>query len=116
MIASSSTDSTVDFGSFGPVGRSAIELRLRHLATVVWLIPLMLGQSPQALLTMLYRSTDRLSRRGPAVENLAHNASLHTEENTAPSKPGIKHLSYPLDLALAGWIGLNAKSTRQLGR
>ena len=39
MIASSSTDSTVDFGSFGPVGRSAIELRLRHLATVFWLIP-----------------------------------------------------------------------------
>src|SRR4029077_9608157 len=55
--------------------------------------PVMLGQSPQALLTMLYRSTDRLSRRGAAVENLAHNASLHVEENTAPSKPGIKQLA-----------------------
>jgi hypothetical protein len=39
MIASSSTDSTVDFGSFGPVGRSATELRFFHFATVFWLIP-----------------------------------------------------------------------------
>ena len=55
---------------------------------------MVLGQSPQALLTMLYRSTNRLSRRGAAVENLAHSASLHAEENNAPSKPGIKHLVY----------------------
>src|SRR4029077_8793184 len=54
--------------------------------------PVVLGQSPQALLTMLYRSTNRLSRRGAAVKNLAHSASLHAEENNAPSKPGIKHL------------------------
>ena len=39
MIASSSIESTVDFGSFGPVGRSATELRWRHLATVFGLIP-----------------------------------------------------------------------------
>jgi hypothetical protein len=39
MIASSSIDNTVDFGSFGPVGRSATELRFFHLATVFWLIP-----------------------------------------------------------------------------
>jgi hypothetical protein len=31
-IASSSTDSTVDLGSFGPVGRSATEDRFLHLA------------------------------------------------------------------------------------
>ncbi len=32
-------DSTVDFGSRGPVGKSATELRLFHLATVFGLIP-----------------------------------------------------------------------------
>src|ERR1700676_5185700 len=51
------------------------------------------GQRPQARLTMLYRSTDRLCRRGAAVENLAHSASLHAGENSAPSKPGIKQLA-----------------------
>ena len=59
MIASSSIDSTVDFGSFGPVGRSATELRFFHLATGLLVDPVVLGQSAQALLTMLYRSTDR---------------------------------------------------------
>jgi hypothetical protein len=39
MIASSSADRTVDFGSVGPVGRSATELRFFHFATVFWLIP-----------------------------------------------------------------------------
>ncbi len=38
-VASSSAVRTVDFGSFGPAGRSATEVRLRHLATVFWLIP-----------------------------------------------------------------------------
>jgi hypothetical protein len=38
MIASSSTDRTVDLGSLGPVGRSVAEVRFFHLATV-WLIP-----------------------------------------------------------------------------
>ncbi|WP_210164315.1 hypothetical protein, partial [Mesorhizobium sp. LNJC398B00] len=48
-------------------------------------------QRPQALLTMLYRSTDRLCRRG-APMNLAHSASFDSDEKYAPSKPGIKHL------------------------
>src|ERR1700730_12550164 len=52
-----------------------------------------LGQRPQARLTMLYRSTDRLCRRGAAMKNLAHSASFHSPENNAPSKPGIEHLS-----------------------
>jgi hypothetical protein len=43
-------------------------------------------------LTMLYRSTDCLCRCGAVVKNLAHSASLHANEKTAPSKPGIKHL------------------------
>src|SRR5471030_2973538 len=56
--------------------------------------PVVRGQSSQALLTMLYRSTDRLCRRGAAMKNLAHSASLHAEENNAPSKSGIKHLAF----------------------
>jgi hypothetical protein len=39
MTASSSTESTVDRGSFGPVGRSVTVLRPFHLETVFWLIP-----------------------------------------------------------------------------
>src|SRR6202166_2866025 len=54
--------------------------------------PVAIGQSPQALLTMLYRSTHRRCRGGAPVENLAHSASFHSKENNAPSKPGIKHL------------------------
>jgi hypothetical protein len=53
-----------------------------------------LRKRPQALLTMLYRSTDRLSRRGAPVKNLAHSASFHCMENIAPSNPGIKHLHH----------------------
>jgi hypothetical protein len=52
--------------------------------------PVALSQSPQALFTMLYRSTDCRSRTGAPVENLAHSASLHSNEKSAPSKPGIK--------------------------
>jgi hypothetical protein len=38
-IASSSIESTVYFGSRGPVGRSATEPRFFHLATVFGLMP-----------------------------------------------------------------------------
>jgi hypothetical protein len=34
MTASSSTDSTVDLGSLGPVGRSADDVRFLHFLTV----------------------------------------------------------------------------------
>src|SRR5208283_4055617 len=54
--------------------------------------PIAFGEPPQALLTMLYRSTDRRCRRGAAVKNLSHSASFHSVEKTAPSKPGIKQL------------------------
>lgn len=50
---------------------------------------------PQAFFTILYCSTDCLSRRGAAVKNLAHNASFHSREKIAPSKSGIKHLFSP---------------------
>jgi hypothetical protein len=39
MIASSSSVSTVDLASFGPVGKSTTDDRLLHLATVFWLMP-----------------------------------------------------------------------------
>src|ERR1700722_15917979 len=54
--------------------------------------PEALGQRPQALLTMLYRSTDRLSRRGAPVQNLAHSASFESLDKDAPSKAGTKNL------------------------
>src|SRR4029077_9901524 len=54
--------------------------------------PVAACQCPQALLTMLYRSTDRLCRRGAPMKNLAHSASFDSEDKDAPSKPGIKQL------------------------
>src|SRR6476660_1866985 len=53
--------------------------------------PIALRQRPQALLTILYCSTDCLCRCGAAVKNLSHSASFHSRENNAPSNPGIKH-------------------------
>src|SRR4051794_39493914 len=44
---------------------------------------------------MLYRSTDRLRRRGASMKNLAHSASFHSTEKIAPSKAGIKHVGPP---------------------
>jgi hypothetical protein len=42
-------------------------------------------------LTMLYRSTDRLCRRGAPVKNLSHSASFESLDKDAPSKPATKH-------------------------
>src|SRR3954447_6053922 len=50
------------------------------------------GERSQALFTMLYRSTDRLSRRGAPVKNLAHSASFDSCRKNAPSKCETKHL------------------------
>ena len=36
-----------------------------------------------------------------AVENLAHSASFHSQDNNAPSNPGIKQLVRPLDVCAA---------------
>ena len=54
--------------------------------------PIVPGEVPQALLTMLYRSTDRRCRPGAPVMNPAHSASFQIREKTAPLKPGTKHL------------------------
>ena len=51
-----------------------------------------LGQHPQALLTMLYRSTDRRCLSGAPVKNLSHSASFHCWLNNAPSNARTKHL------------------------
>jgi hypothetical protein len=84
MIASSSIPSTVEWASLGPVGKSLTAVRFFHLATVsrshdppdhglrsTLVDPVTLGESPQALLTMLYRSTGSrrvaLSRAGAPV-------------------------------------------------
>ena len=39
MIASSSSDSALECGTFGPIRRSATDVRRSHFATVFWLIP-----------------------------------------------------------------------------
>lgn len=54
--------------------------------------PLPLCKNPQALLSMLYRSTDRLRRGGAPVKNLAHSPSLHSPEEIAPSNAGTKQI------------------------
>src|ERR1700756_4378845 len=53
-----------------------------------------LREGSQALLTILYCSTDRLRRDGAPVQNLSHSASFHSCDKNAPSTPGIKHLTY----------------------
>src|SRR3954449_2907492 len=52
-----------------------------------------LGQAPQALLTLLDRSTHRRRRAGAPMKNLAHSASFQSDEKSAPSKHGTKHPS-----------------------
>jgi hypothetical protein len=50
MMASSSSDKHVDFGSFGPVGKSATESRCFHFCSGLRIDPIAPGQRPQALL------------------------------------------------------------------
>jgi hypothetical protein len=45
---------------------------------------------------MLYRSTHCRRRAGAPMKNLAHSASFHSGEKSAPSNPGTKHLAYNL--------------------
>src|SRR3954468_8861612 len=60
------------------------------------------GERSQALFTMLYRSTDRLSRRGAPVKNLAHSASFDSCNKNAPSKCGTKGRPSGLNLPSNG--------------
>ena len=50
MMASSSSDKHVDFGSFGPVGKSATKSRCFHFCSGLRIDPIAPGQRPQALL------------------------------------------------------------------
>ena len=58
---------------------------------------------PHALLTMLYRSTDRRCRAGAAVKNLSHSASFSRSEKSAPSNAGTKHLAAWAASILTSW-------------
>src|SRR4051812_20503959 len=73
----------------GPVGH---RVTLPPLGYRLRVDAVALGQGPQALLTLLDRSTDRLCCAGAPMQNLAHSASFPSGEKNAPSKPGIKHL------------------------
>ena len=76
----------------GP-GRSVGDRRAAlPLGARVLVHPVPLREGSQVRLTMMCRSTDRLSRRGAPMENLAHSTSFQSKERIAPSKPGIKHL------------------------
>src|SRR5271163_1456645 len=68
-----------------------------------------LRQRPQTLLTMLYRSTDRLCRSGAPMKNLSHSASFESFDKNAPSKLGTKHLGYAnrMEAAVASTIKVN---------
>jgi len=57
--------------------------------------PVPFGQRPQALLTILYCSTDCRCRAGAPVKNLAHSASFHSRMDNAPSNPETKQLGRP---------------------
>src|SRR5687768_11090197 len=72
-----------------PIGDQGSLLPLRYGLLIDAVAP---RELPQALLTMLYRSTDCLCRAGAPMQNLSHSASFHSREKTAPSKSGIKHL------------------------
>src|SRR5215217_5356887 len=86
-------------GSGGPVGNRATLLPLGDGLRVDPVAP---GQHPQALLTMLDRATDRRSRAGAPMQNLAHSASLHSAEKSAPSNPGTKHVGATLTISGGG--------------
>jgi hypothetical protein len=64
MIASSSTERTVDLAFLGPVGRSATVSCCFHFATSFLVDTVAPGERSQALLTILYCSTDCLRRGG----------------------------------------------------
>src|SRR4029077_14631516 len=74
-----------------------------------------LGQSPQALLTMLYRSTDRLCRCGAPMKNLSHSASFESLDKNAPLKSGTKQLlSGPASPQMADLMGIAALTGARL--
>src|SRR5215211_2145710 len=80
-----------------------------------WIDAVAPGQHPQALLTMLDRSTHRRSRAGAPMKNLAHSASFHSNEKSAPSKPGTKHLRARVGAGGELLLGALLPKARHLG-
>ena len=79
-------------GSCREIGGGLARLPLRDSFLVD---PVALGERSQALLAILYCSTDCLRRGGAPVQNLSHSASFQSCDKNAPSKPGTKHLRLP---------------------
>jgi hypothetical protein len=67
MIASSSIESRVDLAFLGPVGEIGDGLAPLPLRDSLLVDPVALSEASQALLTILYCSTDCLRRGGAAV-------------------------------------------------
>jgi hypothetical protein len=103
--ASSSTPSTVERGVRGPVGKSAGAGALLPFRNRLRIDPIALGQRPQTVRTSLDRAPNDPRRRGASVQYLAHSASFHSDDEIAPSKPGIKHLAASRDTRLDGDLG-----------
>src|SRR3954469_9203419 len=76
-------------GSGGPVGNRAT---LLPLGDGLWIDAVTSGENSQALLTMLDPATHLRRRAGAPMQNLAHSASFHCGEKSAPSNSGTKHL------------------------
>lgn len=79
----------MDLGCLRPVGWSVVDERRLPLGDGPLIDPVAPRQRPQALLTILYCSTDRLCRCGAAVKDLAHSASFHAGAKSAPSNSGL---------------------------
>ena len=90
ITASSSKARTVEPACLGPVGRSATEQRLRHLAMVFALYAMTFGQRSKALLNVLYRT-----RAVPDPSCL-----LLLIKKYAPSSSGTLHLDRCCSLRL----------------
>src|SRR6516225_6289198 len=85
-------------GSLGACREVNDGLALLPLRDSLLVDPVALSEGSQALLTILYCSTDCLRRGGAAVQNLSHSASFESCDKDAPSKLGTKHLA-----SVRGW-------------
>lgn len=91
-IASFSTDSEADSGSLGYWDNRRGSCNF-SIGDNLWINSVAAGKRSQALLTILYCSTDRLCRCGAIAKNLSHSASIHSLENNAQPNHEIKHIA-----------------------
>lgn len=103
------------FGGAGPhIGRAASAPPLGNRLRVDPVPP---GERPQALLTILYCSTDCRCRAGAPVKNLAYSASFHPCIDNAPSNSGTKHLNVAdLKVHSEFKIQITTKGSPQIGK